>query len=319
MDSYIISLQEPLALQKELVEKGLRPHWVQAIRGSDLTSEQIQGATLWPYSYVAPTIATAIGMSHIKAWKAFLDSSADYAVFLEEDAVLAKDFTPNLEKAIESVPQNYDILYLGCYGCKSAHNLWTWTMSYISLFRAFEKINPYIVSPTIALALHGYVLSRKGAKELVDILENKMFSHVDGCILLLSTFGQLKTYAMAKHIVTQTSTLQQLVASTNAVNQHPFLVSKLLSYVKFDPEVRLHYICNFSLFQLGSAIITIMTGWIAFLGLIMAGCRVPLLWLTIGFLLISIPDLLTPSWSILLHYIVLIGPSLGMSLLRLAV
>jgi GR25 family glycosyltransferase involved in LPS biosynthesis len=319
MDSYIISLEEPLALQKELVKKGLRPHWVQAIRGSSLTSQQIHEATLWPYSYIAPVTATAIGLSHLKAWKAFLDSSADYAVFLEEDAVLAKDFTPRLEKAIESVPQDYDVLYLGCYGCKSAHNLWTWSMTYISLFRAFEKINPYIVKPTIALALHGYVLNRKGAKGLVYALENNLFNHVDGCILLLSTFGQLNTYAMTNHIVTQTSTIQQLVASTNAVNQHPIVVSKLLSYVKFDPEVRLHYICNFSLFQLGSAIITIMTGWIAFLGLIMARCKVPLLWLTIGFLFISIPDLLTPSWSILLHYIVFVGPTLGLWLLRLVI
>lgn len=319
MDSYIISLEEPHALQAEIIKKGLRPHWVQAIRGSSLTSEQIHAATVWPYSYVAPVTATAIGMSHIKAWKAFLDTSAAYAVILEEDAVLAEDFTPCLEKAIESVPQDYDILYLGCYGCKSAHNLWTWMMSYMSMFRAFERINPFIVSPTIALALHGYVLSRKGAEQLVSIFDRSLFGHIDGCILLVSTFGQLKTYAVTKHIVTQTSTNQQLVASTNAVNQHPYVVSKLLSFVHFDPEVRLHYICNFTLFQLGQAIVTIMTGWIAFVGLIMACCRVPLTWLTAVFILISLPDLLTPTWSILLHYVVWVAPTLAMTLLKMII
>jgi GR25 family glycosyltransferase involved in LPS biosynthesis len=311
MDSYIISLAEPIALQKTLIEKGLRPHWVQAIRGSELTSQQIHDATSWPYSYVAPATPTAIGMSHIKAWKTFLDSSAEYAVFLEEDAVLSPDVRPRLQTALESVPQDYDILYLGCFGCTTEHNLWTWSLYYISLFRVFKQINPFIVSPSIALALHGYVLSRKGARQLIDRLEHRLFGHVDGCILLLSTFGPLKLYAMTKHIVSQTSTMQQFVPSSNATNQHPSLITKLLSNVHFDSQTRLHYICTCSLFQIGSAILTIMTGLIFLAGILLALYGVPLSWITGLFLLLSIPDLFSPSWSILLHYIVLILPTIA--------
>jgi len=317
MDSYIISLTEPTKLQADLVEKGLRPHWVQAIRGSELTSQQIHAETVWPYSYIAPSVATAIGMSHRKAWETFLDSSAAYAVILEEDAVVTDDFTPSLEKALKEVPADYDILYLGCYGCNSASNLWTTTMPFMKLFRTFKEINPTIVSPLVALALHGYVVSRKGAEQLVRLLKHRLFTHVDGCIILMSMIQQIKVYAVSKHIVTQKSTSNPFAISTNATNQHPLVVSRLLSTVQFDSEVRLHYLCNFTMFQLGSAHINIMTGCIGILGILFAICGMSVGMATAFFLLLSLPDLfLSPSWSILLHYCVWCIPAMGLTVLR---
>lgn len=317
MDSYIISLTEPTKLQKELVKKGLRPHWVQAIRGSELTSQQIHAETVWPYSYIAPSVATAIGMSHIKAWKTFLDSSAPYAVILEEDAVLTEDFAPSLKKAITEVPDDYDILYLGCYGCTSSCNQWTMLMPYIKFFRTFKEINPTIISPVVAVALHGYVISRKGAERLLQLLDHRLFTHVDGCIVLMSMIHQLTAYSVSKLIVSQTSTNNQFVISTNATNQHPLLVSRLLSMIQFDSNVRLHYSFNFTIFQLGYAHINIITGFIGILGILFALCGMSVGMATMIFLLLSLPDLfLSPNWSILLHYCVWCIPAIGITLLR---
>ena len=307
IQSYVIGLTEPTSLLRDLSGEGLKGHWIDAVRGSELTSQQIHKATWWPYSWIAPAVTTAIGLSHIKAWNAFLQSDNEYAVILEEDAVLSKGFNRKLLNAMKSVPADFDLLYLGCFGCQSTHNILTWFMSNLSIFRTFEQINPYIVKPTVSLGLHGYVINKKGAQLLVDRLTNRLFTHVDYCISRLSG-SVLKSYAVSQPFVFQTSPNQ--TTSTNTSNRHPRLISKALSYISLDSQINLDYVTTLSVFQLGNTLVTAMTGILLVAGIAAALLKIPLLHLSIAFLVLSILDIAHPSWSILLHLAAWLGPSL---------
>lgn len=303
--AYVISLEEPTEVSERLSTQGISAEWIQGIRATD---EQVLNETHW--SCLAPKSAIGIALSHIQAWKRFLATDRDYGLIFEEDVVLAPNFRDQFEKAIESVPSDYDILYLGCFGCQSRSNIWTYCMFYTSWLKPFKQINPHIVRPSVAMALHGYVVSRKGAAKLLELFDHNIWNHVDGMIQARTLIGSLTTYASCPRIAFQTSTDSVMVKSSNVTNQHPWILHKALSYVHFDEHVRFHYLTSFSVYQVFGIIITIMSLLMFLGGLLAAAYHVSLLWLTIGFVCLSLPDLLRPTWSILFHYFLVLAPTL---------
>ena len=303
--AYVISLEEPREVSNRLWEQGVSAEWIQGIRATD---EQVAAETHW--SCLAPRSAIGIALAHIKAWKAFLATDRDYGLIFEEDVVLASNFRDQFGKAIESVPTDYDILYLGCFGCENRSNIWTYCMFYTSWFKPFKQVNPHIVRPSVAMALHGYIVSRKGAAKLCELFDHNIWNHVDGMIQARTLIGSLTTYASCPRIAFQTSTDSVVVKSSNVTNQHPLIVHKALSYIHFDEHVRFHYLTSFSVYQVFGIIITIMSLLMFIGGLIGVTYHVSVIWLTIGFVLLSLPDLLNPNRSTLFHYILVIGPTL---------
>ena len=68
------------------------------------------------YKYYRPLIAEEVGchLSHVKALETFLAESYDYAVVLEDDAVLAQGFMPKLDAILDRHRENprWDVLKL---------------------------------------------------------------------------------------------------------------------------------------------------------------------------------------------------------------
>lgn len=55
-------------------------------------------------------------MSHVSLWQRIVHLDAPFAVVLEDDAVIAGNFSDELKTRIERLPDNWDILFLnGCY------------------------------------------------------------------------------------------------------------------------------------------------------------------------------------------------------------
>jgi GR25 family glycosyltransferase involved in LPS biosynthesis len=303
--AYVISLEEPTELSERLLEQSISAEWIQGIIATD---EHVLTETHW--SCLAPRSAIGIALAHINAWKRFLMTDRDYGLIFEEDVVLAPNFKDQFETAIQSVPTDYDILYLGCFGCENRSNIWTYCMFYTSWLKPFKQINPHIVRPSVAMALHGYVVSRKGATKLLELFDHNIWNHVDGMIQARTLIGSLTTYASCPRIAFQTSTDSIMVKSSNVTNQHPWILHKALSYVHFDEHVRFHYLTSFSVYQILGIIITIMSLLMFLGGLLGAAYHISLLWLTVGFIGLSVPDLLSPNRSILFHYVLIIGPTL---------
>lgn len=96
-----------LAMQQQLEQLGLSMCIAPAVAGADLSPDS-------PTGYDAATRARyftndllpneiACAMSHRNALKIFLDSKADYAVIMEDDAVLAPNFNEGIRELIEHI------------------------------------------------------------------------------------------------------------------------------------------------------------------------------------------------------------------------
>lgn len=313
--SYIISLKKPSSLLELLPTYQLNPVWVRGVNGKFLSDNELKNNTSSFYSKFGPKSSIAIAMSHIKVWKRFLNSQDEYCIIFEDDVVFEPKFREKLDKSLINTPKDFDILYLGCFGCQSDNNCMTVPMSFIFSLKNTVKINKYIKKPKVALALHAYIITRKGVSKLLSNIDKNINNHLDVMIFKLYTEGKINLYSLNNRIVYQTSS--DTCNSLNASN-YPFIVNKLLSFIHLDKMLRLNYYTSVSFLRIGNYNINAITCVMIVIGLILALCNINIKTLTIVFLLLSFPDLVFNYNCIdvvLFHYGIYIIPSIISNLL----
>lgn len=95
--------------------------------------------------------------SHVATIKKFLKSGKKNCLILEDDIKYNSEYdTLDLEKALQSIPSDYDIIYLGyCWDkCKK-----------------MKYLNKHLYNSYKPLCRHAYGLSRKGAIKLLHHLK----------------------------------------------------------------------------------------------------------------------------------------------------
>ena len=147
--------------ENQLVTQGLICERISAIRGSNLTEEQIQQAydsTANKKHYMKTMSVGEIGcyMSHRATWQKIVDENLDYAIILEDDCKLEPDF--HLLPTLLAQLKDWDYIKLtGPRGRKK--------------IQSTAKIsNGYSIAHynKIPISTPGQVVSLKGAKTLLD-------------------------------------------------------------------------------------------------------------------------------------------------------
>ena len=136
-------------------------------------------------------------LSHITTWSKILNEPGEYFLVLEDDVRFKKNWLEDWNKCAKHIPQDADILYLG--GVLPPNKA--------VLPQCMEQVNDYwcqiipntFFSPTPLALFHfcaySYILTKKGAKKLIDYLTNsdlKSFTISDQ--LLISPQVGLKKY-----------------------------------------------------------------------------------------------------------------------------
>jgi len=306
MDIYIVSLNKSEDLINEVSSIGLNPILVKGVNGKKLSQKEINENTSYLYPYIGPKSAIGIGMSHINTWKLFLETDKENCIIIEDDALFVDNFQEKLKVGLENTPKDYDILYLGCFGCQNKYNYHTIIQQQFT----YKKINDYVSIPGIALATHGYMLSRKGAKKLIKHLDKNIYFHIDSCIQDLHKKKIIKQYVLNERIIYQSST--DTLVSTNTSNTHPYVLSKLLSNIYLDEKLRANYDLSMSHFQIGSFVGTPATALFLVIGLVCAYFKCEILDVTGLYIILNIPDIVYSNneLSIMVHYFLLILPSI---------
>jgi glycosyl transferase family 25 len=97
-------------------------------------------------------------LSHLKTWNTFINTDYDYALILEDDIQINKEyFNKIFEDILNEIPKiDFDLLYLG------RNNL------QFNGFYKGEEINKYFYKPLeYGRGTHSYILSRKGAEIII--------------------------------------------------------------------------------------------------------------------------------------------------------
>lgn len=263
MESYktfVISLRYP----QTLLDKLEKDHNIQAtlFRGIDgklVSDKTIKKNFTNLYSTFGPKSSIGCALSHLNVWKTFLNTDANYAVIFEDDIILqdVKDLSKSIPYYVSKTPKDFDILYLGSFGSENTPNFFTRAMSVLNMCSSYKKINDNVYKPEVALAMHAYVISKKGAKKLIHYLNGKIHNHIDYCIQNLYNKSLLNNYITTPRLVYQSSTNE--LVSTNSSNKYPILVNKILSNFYLDKYVKTSYITTVSIFRIGYINFTIST------------------------------------------------------------
>jgi GR25 family glycosyltransferase involved in LPS biosynthesis len=290
-----------------LCQNGLDPILVKGVNGKLLDDEEIsQNTTSW-YGMLGPKSAIGCAMSHIKVWKMIKASDDDYGIIMEDDVILEDNFVKKVNDALRNAPPNYDILYLGCFDS----TFFTITMGLLGMLNKTKVINKFIKKPGVALGAHAYVVSRKGAKKLINNLDKRVYNHIDYCIQDLASQEKLNVYVATPRIAYQTST--DTCQSTNVKSTHPSLVCKHLEDIYIDKGVRAGYIASLSVIRVGDANLNIMSIMLLLVGIVFTWIGIKSDAITILFVLISYKDIICaniPQSIIWIHYLLIVVPSL---------
>lgn len=297
MDVYVISLKNPITLLNQLRNCNLDPILFHGTNGKTLDLNTIKKYTTPLYSIFGPKSSIGCAISHISVWKDFLKSNKQYALIFEDDAIFnTKSFKSKIKFYLSQTPSNFDILYLGSFGSNPNNTFFNFFMKLLNQQCQFKQINKHIIKPKVALAAHSYIISKKGARKLLQFLDGKIHNHIDFCIQSLAKQNLLQTYVTNPRFVFQTSTNGQL--STNISNSYPILFNHILSYYYIDHFVKASYVTTLSIFRINNYNISLSHLIIFFLSILLYTSNTSIIFIITFIITISIPEI---SKNVLYH------------------
>jgi GR25 family glycosyltransferase involved in LPS biosynthesis len=287
--TYVISLNQPTKLLNKLHKCHLNPTLFMGTNGQTINNNVIQKYTTPFYSMFGPKSAIGCAISHISVWKDFLKSNEKYAIIFEDDVIFnSNKFKEKILSYLSHTPENFDILYLGCFGSNPKNTFFNLIMNILNKSCKFSQINKHIIKPKVALATHAYILSKSGANKLIHYLNGHIHNHIDLCIQGLSKQNLIHTYVTNPRIVFQTSTNN--TPSQNVSNSHPILFNRILSNFYIDKFVKANYITTLSIFRLHNYNITLSNILLFIFCLLLFFIKTPILFIIYFIIIISLPD-----------------------------
>lgn len=295
MKTYYITLKNLLCNQDKLLylrNFNLDPIIVSGINGNKeydyINSYEYKNYIDNTYKIFGPKGAIGCFLSHIKVWKRFIedkDNNDDNILVLEDDVIFEENFNEKLKlvlKDLKDLKDTNDILYLGYIG----GNVINLIGSLLGINREEKIVTKNIIIPKTSLALHAYIISRKGINKILNNLEkNKLNHHFD---YYLQSLRELNCYSCYPRIAYQTST--DTLNSFN-ISSQPIVLSYFLSNFYIDKMVRTSYLTCVSFARLGEYNINITSIILLLTGSFFAIKKIDIKKITLFYLLLVIPDL----------------------------
>ena len=169
---------------------------------------------------ICPNGIIGCGVSHMKIYEDALKNNYKNILVLEDDVYFDDELYEELNKAMTELPEDYDILYLGCFGICDKEQVYNMDLNllfhlYTNFLKKFKstcknecekKLNnkyKYLHIPEFPLSAHGLIISNKGCRKLLNLIE-KLNYHIDTTIALKS--NELNIYITKKRLIYQTWT-----------------------------------------------------------------------------------------------------------------
>lgn len=203
---------------------------VPAIRGTALRASDISKVTSLTCGMICTPAIVGIALSHMSVWKRIRDGPDDMGLVFEDDAIPLGDFDTDLRRAVEEAG-TFDVLNLGCFMCD---------------FRV-RKVPVGVRDVSVFAGAHAYVLTKEGAKKLLNIYSNVVF-HVDMMMSAASMRG-VTLKATNKTLATQEG---HETSSNATLTGFPGFVDSAMKSVHFDTGTDLSIYANTKHMRLGT-------------------------------------------------------------------
>lgn len=185
---------------------------------------------------MVPNSVIGCAISHYKLWQKVVDENLDNVLIFEDDIFFIDNYEDVLKPALDQLPTNWDIFYLGCTGLcdkdkqyKNPFNLLFYLFK--NTKQEFHSDNLFV--PEYGLSAHAYALSNKGCRKLLSIIK-RINHHIDTMIAMNA--NKLEIYACHPNIAYQRSD-----DSNIADNGFPTICNNVLSKYKDEKNFKYSY------------------------------------------------------------------------------
>lgn len=212
---------------------GLTPKRIEGVDGAKLSSEQFKDATTVVCSNICTKSLVGCGLSHKTAWQTAYNNGDSMAMICEDDCYFSDNFKDDFLKVYNDLPQDYDILFLGCeIGCSIEENYSWYSTVLFSIghmtkikSKSFMKITDNIYKPEWALAAHCYIISRAGMEKLLNGVP-KINYHIDA---QMNGVEDIVIYSSNPKIAFQDASL---FTTSNISTNYPYLINRVCENIK---------------------------------------------------------------------------------------
>ena len=158
-----------------------------AIYGKNLSKQEIKNnTTFMARNFLCNYGMIGCAMSHIKIWKDFLNSK-DKLILISEDDV---EYNNNFPDFLNNIYNIYDKIRFDILNINTS----------VGIFSSFSKsifIDNYELNkPIFPLTMASYIISKTGAKRLLNIITDKISYHIDFLIAKENFFYNLNYYSL---------------------------------------------------------------------------------------------------------------------------
>lgn len=179
-------------------------------------------------------------LSHMNVWNMVLEQGQERALIMEDDAQLVPGFAEGLSRALRDVPEDFDVLLLGCFALCDKKRDYSWGHR---MLKALMPLGGFSVRndrrtwgsvyvPEFFAGAHCYVVSRKGCRRLLDLIP-RVDQHIDICM----NHPDLRLYAVSPDLAFQRDMSDSSIASFT----FPKTLVPLLEPIKDKKRISLAY------------------------------------------------------------------------------
>ena len=181
--------------KKQFKKENINFERIDAVYGKDLSnSERFKHSGSY-FNYITNTPSIiGVFLSHLKIYKKIIKEDFPYALIMEDDIKLLKNFKKNLNNLLNNLPKKYDIIHCGCDGFSCEMNK---KLNKINN-KLNDKYNNLIKPNTLIVGGWCYLISNETAHKMVERYENNISGHLD---LLFNIDPNLDLLLMKKPLV----------------------------------------------------------------------------------------------------------------------
>lgn len=219
-------------------------------------------------------------LSHNTLWKDIIEKNYSYALILEDDVQLDPVFFESVKRGLDSVPSDFDILWLGCHTAVEDDTPFAKVLT-AALSRTSEPINEYVTKSSCGFGAYGYIISKPCAERFIDL---QIPFHIDYSMAKwIETYG-LKSYVLRELPVKPND---ETHATSTLSETFPKGVNTVLKQIPASNHTSMDWTLGESFLKLGGFTFNGLTTIVFLIALLVPqkGVVVLLAWLLVEFIL----------------------------------
>lgn len=178
-----------------------------------------------------------IYIAHRKLWEEIVANETPSAVIFEDDVVFTDNIQTILPNAIKELPEQWDLLHLGCLSCHES------TLSFIHFFTNWSKLvkpnlkhySAHLAIPEMTFGTEAYAVTLEGARKLLALLPDAT-NHADFMISMV--LPKLNHYSVYPQVAYQDP---DGFKHTNNGASAPIFLNQMASSVRLQPSNPYNY------------------------------------------------------------------------------